>query len=65
MFRRNTSFSSLKKIKAEKENAELMLSDLSEIQTVAITSVNFKSIFSLWKEKWQQKIINKDQGKVH
>ena len=62
IFRRNTSFSSLKKIKAEKENAELMLSDLSEIQTVAITSVNFKSIVSLRKEKWQQKIINKDEG---
>ena len=32
MFRRNSSFSSLKKMKKEKENAELMLSDFSEIQ---------------------------------
>ena len=38
-----------------------MLSDFSEIQTNAITSVNFKSIVSSWKEKWQEKVINKDE----
>ena len=44
-------------MKKEKENAELMLSNFSEIQT----SVNFKSIVSSWKEKWQEKVINKDE----
>ena len=44
-------------MKKEKEYAELMLSNFSEIQT----SVNFKSIVSSWKEKWQEKVINKDE----